>query len=188
MTRLKVVVLGVPAHGVWRVECHGGYAARHWPAQVAQAQLLARDGRPVPATIRIESKTGRSAVHGKSLYKVPVLRLEDAFVLPGAPQALIEAPAPEVQQIAGPEPEEPLPPLEDEPPIEVEASVVEEPATEAPEEAWRAVSYAVAQADRGTYFRELSAFQRAVRGLGTLPEDAKHMTLGMIADAMSGAV
>jgi hypothetical protein len=114
VTRLKVVVLGVPAHGVWRVECHGAYAARHWPAQVQMAQDLARDGRPVPATIRIESKTGRSAVFGKSLYKVPVLRLEQAFVLGGAPVA-VELPDVVIPSL--PAPSEPLPPDE---PIDAE--------------------------------------------------------------------
>lgn len=242
VTRLKVVVLGVPAHGVWRVECHGAYAARHWPAQVQMAQDLARDGRPVPATIRIESKTGRSAVFGKSNYKVPVLRLEEAFVLPvGEPRPLIEAPRNGSEERVKPTcqpPSDPLPPDE---PIDADYRAGDEPCPPPPSEAapasapadtpsesttspapasslptsgpasgaaagstpasatpssappvaetastgagtppdWRSVDYADAHANKAQYFKELSAFQKAL-GRRAKPDGYEDMTLGEI--------
>lgn len=176
VTRLKVVVLGVPAHGVWRVECHGAYAARHWPAQVKMAQDLAREGRPVPATIRIESKTGRSAVFGKSNYKVPVLRLEEAFVLPAATgTAALPAPAAEVLP-----PPADLP--SDWPEDEAEAAVEAEVLPDTPgavQEPWQALTYAEAHGNTKVHFQALSAYQKAL-GRRLRPDGYEAMTLGEI--------
>jgi hypothetical protein len=119
VTRLKVGIRGIPFRGVWDVVCHGNYAAQHWTNVVIQAEYLSRqqDGRPIAATLSIKEKKGRSAVFGPHASRVPVLRLEEAFVLmPGAAQ---------VPQIAAPSGPTLPPPSEDIPPddaIDVEAT------------------------------------------------------------------
>lgn len=195
VTRLKVVVLGVPAHGVWRLECHGAYAARHWPAQVRMALDLARDGRAVPATVRIESKTGRSAVFGKSHYKVPVLRLESAYVLPaGEQRELLDGPRTDPEQLeqphesAGRPPAQPLPP--DDEVWDGEATEVADETPPASGDPWAALTFRQAIELPDAIKRleaELRPFGLAInqlqRALACSPAD---LTLRQIVDRISG--
>jgi hypothetical protein len=52
---------------------------------------------------------------------------------------------------------------------------------------WRDVNYADAHADKGRFFRELSSYQKAIRGAGgTVPEAAGSMTLGEVALHLAG--
>jgi hypothetical protein len=82
---------------------------------------------------------------------------------------------------------------EPEPPIEGEVrEMPPEPAAGPSAEAplpladWRSVGYADAMANKAHYHHELSAFQKAVKGQGPVPADCGDMTLGQIADAMTG--
>lgn len=172
VTRLKVIILGLPLHGVWRLDCHGQYAAASWPAQMEMAAAMLRDNRRVKGTIRIESRTRRSAVHGKSLYKVPVLRLDEPY--------LVEFEAPEGERIGEAE--------------VVEAEVAEvDQAGHTPELEGNAASppdpLAIAYTDRDKpeNAEALREFVRTIKGKGSLPAAAREMTLREIVNAIEGA-
>lgn len=180
VTRLNVVLLGVPAYGLFRLDTGSIHAARTFPAVVAMAQKLADDGRPVPATLAIQAKTTKNLGRPtpKQHFRIPVLRLAVGITR----DSLLAGPT-AAPQIEGPKEPEAAPPAPELPPSNViEGEVRDVPAAPT----WRDVVYAAAQAAKSTHFEALSAFQKAIRGQGALPADCGGWTLGEIADFMTG--
>ena len=115
VTRLNVVLLGVPAYGLFRLDTGSAHAARTFPAVVAMTQRMAHEGNPVPATLSIQAKTTKNLGRPtpKQNFRIPVLRLAVGLTrenliasAEAAPQ--IEAPKPTI-----PPPSEDVPPEED---------------------------------------------------------------------------
>ena len=178
VTRLKVILVGLPLHGVWRLDCHGQYAAASWPAQMELAEAMQRDRRRVTGTIRIESRVRRSAVHGKSLYKVPVLRLDEPY--------LVEFDEPAAEPIgevieAAELPAEPPPP----PPAvdNGHTPALEGNATDPPDP----LAIAYTDRDKPENAAALREFIKRIKGKGSLPAAAREMTLREIVNAVEGA-
>lgn len=118
VTRLNVVLLGVPAYGLFRLDTGSIHAARTFPAVVAMAQQLAHEGRPVPATLAIQAKTTKNLGRPtpKQQFKIPVLRLavgltRETMLGAGPETPLIEGP--KETPAAAPPPPEAIPPDED---------------------------------------------------------------------------
>ncbi|MDE2105001.1 MAG: hypothetical protein KGL39_47625 [Patescibacteria group bacterium] len=99
VTRLNVILLGVPAFGYFRLDTGSQHAARTFPAVVAMAQRMAQAGNPVPATLTIQAKTTKNLGRAtpKQNFRIPVLRLavglsKDMLIAGPATTALLEGP------------------------------------------------------------------------------------------------
>lgn len=72
ITRLRVILPGLPDLGVWRLEAHGRIAAQELAATAAAVEVATRRGAYVPARLRLEQR--RTGTPPRA-YGIPVLEL-----------------------------------------------------------------------------------------------------------------
>jgi hypothetical protein len=117
ISRLRVILPGLPDLGVWRLEAHGRIAAAELAATAAAIEIATRRGAYVPGRLRLEQR--RTGTPPRS-YGVPVLELpavDAGRLLTGSgetytPAGLLTADEPE----PGPDDDEPTDPIEQRPP------------------------------------------------------------------------
>lgn len=120
ITRLRVILPGLPDLGVWRLEAHGRIAAQELAATAAAVEVATRRGAYVPARLRLEQR--RTGTPPRA-YGIPVLELpavDAGRLLAGdaghgetyTHPALLTADAPD----PGPDDDEPPTPIAEDPP------------------------------------------------------------------------
>jgi hypothetical protein len=117
ISRLRVILPGLPDLGVWRLEAHGRIAAAELAATAAAIEIATRRGAYVPGRLRLEQR--RTGTPPRS-YGVPVLELpavDAGRLLTGSgetytPAGLLTADAPD----PGPDDDEPTEAIADAPP------------------------------------------------------------------------
>lgn len=79
VTRLNVILNGIPEVGVWRLETHGWNAAKEIAAIGTVCELATKSNRVIPAKLRLEQRTAKKPGQARSDFVVPVLDVEHAF-------------------------------------------------------------------------------------------------------------